>query len=221
MPFFKMKADILKIDDKANKKLDSFLLKEYRQAARAFVREAVQHIPVDTGMARGTFLHLGRLLKVAVKINPKRNRDILSRGRVYSIDYERTPPKYWHRPARGEFKTPELGAELAIVNDQPSSAFNKADDLFKQIGAKIEFKLTSKTFHLTLNDLEGSVGTGPWQAFQKAEAVMFNQLSTMHKRLPGIAKFVLKSRISVGSSGAVSQSNFEPITRQQTIRDED
>lgn len=42
---------------------------QIRQAAREFVRAAIQNIPVDTGQARGTFLPLARALNVSVPID--------------------------------------------------------------------------------------------------------------------------------------------------------
>ncbi len=42
---------------------------QVRNAAREFLREMVQHIPVDTGQARGTLFPLGRFLNVAVPTN--------------------------------------------------------------------------------------------------------------------------------------------------------
>lgn len=46
-----------------------YLATQIRQAAREFVREAVKHIPIDTGQARGTLLPLARVLRVAVDIS--------------------------------------------------------------------------------------------------------------------------------------------------------
>lgn len=222
MPFFSFKADILKIDSKRSAKIiNEFLLKEYRVAAAAFVREAIKHIPVDTGMAAGSFLHIGRLLRVAINITPKKTREVTIRGRNYTINYGKRFPYYYHSPAYRKPKTPELGSQLTSVNGTPSDQLgDDPNSLFKQIGASIEFKLSAKTFHLTLNDLVGSSGTGPWGAFAKGEEVMMARLRTMNKRFPSIDKFLLRSRISVGRGGAVSSNNFEPLVNRTTIEGE-
>lgn len=53
---------------KFNRALLASLSTQARQAARAFVRAAVVRVPVDTGQARGTFLPLGRFLRISVPI---------------------------------------------------------------------------------------------------------------------------------------------------------
>jgi hypothetical protein len=62
---------------KFNEALRTAVSTQVRQAARAFVRKAVVKVPVDTGQARGTFLPLGRFLRVSVPIggaSPKANK---------------------------------------------------------------------------------------------------------------------------------------------------
>ena len=53
---------------KFSRTLRKELSTQTRQAARAFLRRTIVKIPVDTGQARGTFLPLGRFLRVAVPI---------------------------------------------------------------------------------------------------------------------------------------------------------
>jgi len=42
---------------------------QVRQAARDFVKAAIENIPVDTGQARGTFLPLARALNISIPID--------------------------------------------------------------------------------------------------------------------------------------------------------
>jgi|SRR5581483_3746129 len=86
------KIDTLKFDESGySKTVKKFAEVALRNAARRFIREAIQSVPVQTGMARGSYLNVGRLLRVAIKINPT----------VFGAKYH------------GQPKTPELGASLS------------------------------------------------------------------------------------------------------------
>lgn len=69
----KLRAKVIKTNTvKFIKALDKDLRIQNRQAARAWLREALTNIPTYTGTARGTFKPLGRALRVSVpKFGPK------------------------------------------------------------------------------------------------------------------------------------------------------
>lgn len=71
-----------------NEKLLEAIGKQMRNAARAFVRAAIRNVPVWSGMSRGTYLPLGRFLRVAIPINPRAGvldkRDVGERLTMYS-----------------------------------------------------------------------------------------------------------------------------------------
>lgn len=61
----KVRLDAGAYTDALKKKLQI----QMRQAAREFVLAAIVKVPIDTGQARGTFLPLGRFLKVTIPIS--------------------------------------------------------------------------------------------------------------------------------------------------------
>lgn len=61
----------LKFDEKGfRKSVDMLMEQQMRMAARAWLRAVIPHVPVYTGMARGSLQPLGKFLKVSVPINP-------------------------------------------------------------------------------------------------------------------------------------------------------
>lgn len=51
---------------------------QLKQAAKEFVKEAIKHIPIDTGQAMGTILPLGRFLNISVSTSgnkPLKNKN--------------------------------------------------------------------------------------------------------------------------------------------------
>lgn len=54
-----------------------------REAARAWLRAVLEHVPTWTGTARGTYLSLGSVLHVAVPITPKVQR--ANRGPLFGV----------------------------------------------------------------------------------------------------------------------------------------
>src|SRR5205809_7342881 len=98
---FKITYDVLTIkDDEYRRAVTNYILGRMYEAARAFVRAAIPKIPVDSGMARGTFLNIGKLLNLTIPINS------ISSGKLYYRGAERLP------------KQPETGAALAISTDR-------------------------------------------------------------------------------------------------------
>lgn len=143
--------DVLKFDSKGySAALKKAIEVQFRQAARAFIRAAVPLIPVDTGMARGSFLNIGRFLKVAVPINP------LRRGQRY---YPGGLPK-----------TPQAGANLSTP----------ITEIFTWDGDKLAFTFQSKVLHLTLEDHIGVRSpTAPWKAFDAGRDAFMSTLHGM------------------------------------------
>jgi hypothetical protein len=142
---------------------------QFRQAARAFVRAAVPRIPVETGMARGSFLNIGRFLRVAVPIAPTRlNQKYYATG---------TPIA----------KTPKSGAALTTFSI-PGRKGKK----------KLEFRFNSQVFHYQIEEHTGLRSpSAPWlsltygmDAFNKVMRGLFAK-----SNYPQIANFVTKTII--------------------------
>jgi hypothetical protein len=71
---------------KASKTLHDEISASFREAIREFYRAAFAAVPVDTGMARGSLVPLGRLIRnVPTTISPRRSRpreDYYPRGKT-------------------------------------------------------------------------------------------------------------------------------------------
>lgn len=75
MPGFIMELFDLRFDDKGYRKsVDAAIQTQMRMAAREWLRAVIPHIPVYTGMSRGSLQPLGRFLKVTVPIRPVATR---------------------------------------------------------------------------------------------------------------------------------------------------
>lgn len=192
MAFINISFDVLKVDEKiAKARFEKAIKTQINNAARAFVRAAAVRIPVDTGMAKGSLLHLGRLLRVAVDISPKPGSK-----------------KYQYPPRKGYKKSPELGEELTT-----SEIVNKGN-------LRYEFHFHTRIFHLLLNDMFGSPYSGaPWRAIEAGRIAFRNHmLNVAPNRMPGPLDFMLKSRHSIGRGGRLIKSDFKPVRQQKTVR---
>lgn len=166
-----------------------------RNCARAFVRAALEKVPVDTGMARGSFLNIGRFLRIHIPIKGKKTRLRYRNGRTW---VER---KRWYYPPNGGPKipkTPESGAAL--------TAFE-----FKRVGNTYQFIINSKVFHYTLQDEfavstrsgeRGGSPSAPWQSMRAGREAWFAEMKNLKKKVPKITDFVTETTISLGPGAA-------------------
>jgi hypothetical protein len=176
--------DILGLTDKQKEVLDAFM----RQAARAYVRAAISKIPIQTGMARGSYLNIGRFLKVAIPLAGASNYRIRSRhGKSYK------EKNFWYYPPGGGRrlpKTPETGANLTAFKLGPVQKSN---------GIAYEFTVNSKVFHLTLEDQIGVKSpSAPWQSTQAGREAWLTHMKGLKKRLPKIKDYISNTTISFG-----------------------
>jgi len=65
---------------KGSTAIEVAILKILRTAARVYVLEAYKHIPVDTGMSRGTLVPLAHAVGVNIPISPKRSTPAKNAG---------------------------------------------------------------------------------------------------------------------------------------------
>ena len=103
--------------------LDFAISDQMVESSRAFLRAALVRVPVDSGMSRGSFLNLGRVINQAVPIRPRRT------GLTYY-----GPPRL---P-----KTPASGALLS----------SKEEDLFVSDGRTHSFNFSSLVKQFLLHD---------------------------------------------------------------------
>ena len=202
MPKIKGYVTILEFDSKSfTKALKDSNLKEFKAAAAAFIRAAVPLVPVDTGMARGSFLNLSRALRRAgfdapVPIIPKRKHTIRKPIWYYATRRKRIP------------KSPESGASLATPMDRVF-VWNSRDQLV--------FNFTSKVRHYVIMDFSGGETERPWESFAAGREAFFNHISTMKERLPKIKAFIIKTRIQMGP-GSTYPSHLAASNKQRTVR---
>lgn len=194
MPRLYGTVDILTFDSKGyTATLRKGLEVQFRQAARAFIRAAIPLIPVQTGMARGSFLNIGRYLRVAVPINPTK------------FNQQYFPP----RGGDPIPKTPESGAALSTSPDQ----------IIRWEGDRISFEFQSGVFHLTLEDLIGVRSpTAPWHSFITGRLAFHNELRNLRNRLPKIKSFVTRTSITFGRGSTIRKTPIR-LRQQEKVGD--
>ena len=175
---------------KARKTIEKVGELQLRSAARAFVKAAIVKVPVDTGMARGSFLNIGRFLKIAIPIPKRRTRH-----------KDGSPILYYHRPgSKGIPKTPEAGANLSVYS-------------FKKLGpGKMNFEFQSKVLHYVLEDRIG-IHSQRWGSFEAGRNAFIKELRNLKKRLPRVEAFLLKTTISFGRGSGVTRVGPKPVDR--------
>lgn len=163
---------------------------QFRHAARAFLRAAVPHVPVQTGMARGSFLHIGRYLNVAVPINPIR----------FNKTYE--------MPGGGKIpKTPESGASLST----------SPQNLIKWRDNRLVFEFESNVFHYTLEDIFGLKSpTAPWESIKKGRIAFMEELRKLRTRLPKLGGYITRTSITFGRGSHFKSAPIR-LRSQETI----
>jgi len=96
---FEAKIKLIKIDRRGyTEALGKAVDVQIRQAARAWLREVMIHIPVYSGMAKGSLLPLGRFLNVAIPIQPVAKRkygDVAAGDALGSFKFERDDNFVW------------------------------------------------------------------------------------------------------------------------------
>ncbi len=170
MPKSHYKVDILKFKHtKYTKNVKRITEIQFRQAARAFLRAAIPLVPVQTGMARGSFLNIAKFLNVQLVINPTKF------GQKY---YAGGTPIA---------KTKQTGASLTTFSI-PGRKSKK----------KLEFRFNSKVFHYGLEDTLGVRSpSSPWNSM-KIGMIAFNEvMSKLTKRsdYPKVADFISTTTI--------------------------
>lgn len=189
-----------------------------RIAARAFVRAAVPRVPIQSGMARGSFLNLGRALNVAIPMPLPYKGDVAYvevarkrkgiRPHLYKDGdtYKKYIKWYYHPNGKRYRKTPESGAVLSSV-----AAGAKAEDLFawKDNGTLV-FNYQSAVNHFNLNNFFGTQTTpsSPWHAIEAGKDAYMEEIAKIRERLPKISEFLFESNIT---HGALSRYREEKI----------
>lgn len=174
MPGFSLEAQAIDFDLNSLSRTASDRLEAHaRQAAREFLRAIIKShaVPIDTGMAMGSFLNLGRFLNVAVPQGPGPHRG--QRTYVHS-DGTRYPNQ----------KGPELGAQFAT----------KPEDAFIFTPTSVTFQFETDVYHYILNEF--GLVFGPWNSFEIGrEAALAYSKANFVKQMPKLLDFVIMTEL--------------------------
>jgi hypothetical protein len=204
--------DLLKFDSKGyTKELHASIARQMRVAALAFVRAALSRIPVDTGMAAGSFLLLGRYLR-RIKIGDAHVESFVSSQR-------QTPRgKKWYYLGKGKNqrrvpKDEHTPGNEGLVDRPASLAFQKKENNHL-------FVFETRVFHFTLLDL-GLTGDPPWDAFKTGQEAFVASMRGLALVIPPVHGYITKSTVTIGKSG-IKREKGAPIIRirkQETVKD--
>ncbi len=182
---------------------------QMKQAARAFVRAAVSRIPVDTGMAAGSFLNLGTYLR---KIGLGDNGNLSVRTYI-DVNRKHGTGKYYHSPG-------SAGNPIPKNEDTPGNydLVTKNVDVLRPTSNGASFQFQSSVYHLTLNDLIGSKGTGPWHSFEYGQAAFLLEMRGLKSRLPRVGDYITKTAVTLGANNGLSSGKEIRVRRQKKER---
>lgn len=168
-------------------------------ASKDFIEIAAPLTPVDTGMARGSFLNLQALLgatghkpDVDIPTTPQRKR---VNGRVL---------KYYHYDENRSFvgvypKTPKSAKSLSTPREK----------ILTEVEGQWKFTYETRVTHFNINDRR-------WKAFELGRHAMLNRLGLLQKKLPKIKSFILRSTLSAGRQNGYSYLE-KSITSRRVI----
>lgn len=147
-----------------------------REAAVEFIKASVPKVPVDTGMARGSFLNMARALNrfgfgVTVDINPAR------------IHSRKKPLYYYTKSGERLPKTPQQGAKLT-------------EYALGIEGNKVIFSFKSNVIHYALMDFYNVKGNGPWGSMEAGMIAFRAKMKELKGGKIGLAKFLTKYKIT-------------------------
>ena len=194
MPQLLLTMDVLEFDSAGyTEELKNRIRSLYRKGIRAFIVAAIPKVPVDTGMARGSFLNIGRLVGMSIPIHP------ISDGKVYY------GPNGLRLP-----KTPQSGASLSTSSDEALQ--------FK--GNKFVFSFQSKVWHYNLNEFFGLKSNNgfPWGSFAAGREAFMKAMQT-GSLFPDIHEYLLKSTITVGRGGGIERSSKIRLRKQKKVKE--
>lgn len=190
----------LKIDgDKLTKSTKELIRKTFAEAAVHFIEQTAPAIPVDTGMARGSFLNMLAYLKnrglspnVNIPTRPMRTRK------------DGSPLRYRHTDGTGMPKTPKQGALLTT----------KSSQIFRFVDSKVQFEFNSEVKHLNLNErIATRVPNTPWHAFSRGRVAFLREIKNMATQMPRIQEYLVMTVLTPGKN-----SPFTTTFRERSQR---
>lgn len=166
-------------------------------AASYFLEAAAPEIPVDTGMARGSFLNLAQFLRgkgVNVNVNiPKTAQRLLRSARKDGT----RKIYYYHTTGERMWKEPKTGQELST----------KPGQIIKRTNNVLKFQYESRVKHLNLNESK-------WETFERGSSAFQNFL--YFQQINPI-DYVVNTSFTLGKEAPSDMTRFN-IRKQKTVR---
>lgn len=192
----RIKATINRLNFDAKGAQDDFLGALYHvmlRAAEQFLEVAAPRVPIDTGMARGSFLNLMHLLNANGyghgALIPDEPQRVLKSGK---------PLKYYHvRVGRVHGKKVAVYSSRAMPKT-PATAMQLStsiDSILTLKGKEWVFQYETRVAHFNINEYGRS-----WQAFRLGREAMaaFLQSNEVVKMLPNLSDYVSVTGIDSG-----------------------
>ena len=186
----------LQIDQKRyTRELKGHTKKAMVTALRVFADAAAPHVPIDTGMARGSFLNLQSFLKrygqkISVAI-PSTIQNYASNGK---------PKKYYHtvgikanKGSRVFPKGPQTSKQFFSTG--PSEILSENDD-----GVSVNYEIRVRHFN---------VNEHKWAAYAYGRIAMMRYFKTaVRKDIPKVTDAVFTTELTVGRQGPAGMSSY-------------
>lgn len=171
-----VKLENISIDPEAYmKEVMAKVFKQVRLAAAEFVKASVPRVPVDTGMARGSFLNLIRALKnagIPVEMPPALKR----------VGKRKKPVWYYQDGMR--------------YRKQPLTGQKFSETTLKMTASKIIFNFKSKLLYYAIMDFYNVNGNGPWESLEAGRQAFLAKMDELKTMVPDVKKFLTKTEFS-------------------------
>ena len=151
------------------------IFKQVRLAAAEFVKASVPRVPVDTGMARGSFLNLIRALKnagIPVELPSPLKRVS-----------KRKKPVWYYQDGKRFRKQPLTGQKFS-------------ETTLKMTASQIVFNFKSKLLYYAIMDFYNVNGHGPWESFEAGRQAFLAKMDELKTAVPDVTKFLTKTEFS-------------------------
>jgi hypothetical protein len=176
------------------KTLDEAIQLEMRNAARAFLREAIIHVPVRTGFARGALLNMGSAIGLSAASIPTRFLARLRKtidGRIKS--YKPRIVEYYYGAGSKTLKTPENARQFSTPIDK---VFLKENNVYL-------FHYEQTILYYVINDILTNPYTpsAPWRSFEFGKNAFSDYLKNQGiAKLPGARDAITTTLVRVNRS---------------------
>lgn len=167
---------------------------EIRNAAREFVKTALEKIPIRTGFARGGLLNLEAAIGISASSHPTAFIKAFNK-RARSLKFAGPRAQEYYKSAGGRqvLKTPQNARAY-------STPMNK---IFTVINNVYYFNYNITISYFTLNDFfaHSRVPSAPWKSFTLGRISFLAYLRTKGiKKLPAIKSYILQTEVRVERS---------------------